>query len=122
MKLIKSVESMVEFGKKSKNSDVLEQALDLQSSLMELIEKSRKLADKIRELEKENNGLTRSMPVRESVFKKMDTYFIQDDSGNEIGPYCVKCYDSDKKLNSLEVLDNGLAICPLCNKGHTYLM
>jgi hypothetical protein len=87
--------------KASAKSEVLAQLIELQSVVLEVMEKQQellmengKLRDRVKELEaqKELSG---------SLKFDGEVYWREDDKGKRVGPFCQTCWDKDGKLARL---------------------
>lgn len=85
--------------------DLSAQALDLQSQIQQLTEENRKLQDKL--------SISQRIVRHESIFLTLADDELQL-------PYCAHCWDADKKLIQVKILDDGHFFCPHCKTKAVY--
>lgn len=113
MGLIDNLKSLGEAVRKYKDPALMEQVIMLQTSVLELQERNRKL-------EEEKTALERQISVKESLFIQDGVYYLRTESGNS-GPYCTRCWDVINKLVILRVdRQMGYAACPECRNGYDF--
>jgi len=88
--------------------DLYEKALDLQQQAQELFEENRELKERVRELEER-------MTFGASLRYERNAYWSRPDYSEESGPYCVRCYDDERKGMRMIRVTDGYAQCPKCS-------
>jgi len=113
MGIIDDIKSTASIAKKLKDPELMEQVLNLQTSVLELQHHTQRL-------EKENEALKKQIAIKESIFQKAGVYFSK--KNNEVdGPFCTRCWDVDSKLVRLRIIQgNRWAVCPECKNGCDY--
>ena len=93
---------------KAGNIDLINQLIDFQSRAMELQEEKYKL-------QKENNNLKHETDITNKI-ERYNYLFLTLDGDEHKIPYCSRCWDVDKKLVQVSVLDSREYLsCPQCN-------
>ena len=94
---------------KLKLAELIESLADIKMETAEIksiiIEKD----EKIYELEK-------VLSIKENLTYEAPYYWLNNDDDIKEGPYCQKCYDTDKKLIRLQALGTGEWTCNTCEK------
>lgn len=61
--------------------------------------------------------LKHELKKEKNIIKIANTYYVKEENGELKGPYCMRCYDKDKKLINYRFGKyNGekRVICPVC--------
>ena len=92
-----------------KNSEVSLEAAEIKLKLADLIDslsdvkvEIAKFKEIISEKESEIQRLEEQLKKKGNILWEIPYYFLLKDNGEKDGPYCQKCYDSDKKLIRLQ--------------------
>jgi hypothetical protein len=64
---------------------------ELRDDVFRLSEENRDLKAKVRELEEQ-------LSIKAKLFREKNNYYYTDESGKKMGPYCMTCWDGDRKL------------------------
>ena len=67
--------------------------------------------------------LNDAMEIRDTVVKFMSAYYPKDEEGRALGdPYCMRCWENDRKLRHLTVPGGHpeSVDCPSCGKKYPY--
>ena len=112
MSLAENIGSLISTVKKLKDPQLMEQVVNLQTSVLELQER-------VRELEKENEKLKRRQAISGSLVVEHGVYFTEK-SQKKDGPFCTRCWDVESKLVRLIIMQNNWATCPECKNTFAY--
>ena len=90
--------------------------IDLYSKLLEIHEKAIEIQEENRELKEENAALKEHIRlVGQLRFTENNSYLQYDEAGVKVGgPFCTRCWDTDKKLINLHNDHHPQLICPVC--------
>ncbi|MEK7651336.1 MAG: hypothetical protein AAB377_02300 [Patescibacteria group bacterium] len=84
--------------------------IDEYQKILELLDDSLKNREKIEELTSENKRLKEQLAVARKIRFENNAYYLGQD-----GPFCMNCYDSDKKLIRLPERPGFDSLqCPTC--------
>ena len=83
---------------KADNIPLLQQLLDMQREMQDMQQQNFELKKRIAELEEEESHKVKYNELRSAVYEVTD-------EGDEIGPYCTRCWEVDKKLVSVHRAD-----------------
>ncbi len=109
-----------------KNSEVSLEAAEIKLKLADLIDsladakvEIAKFKEIISEKESEIQRLEEQLKQKGNVLWEKPYYFLLKDNGEKDGPYCQKCYDSERKLIRLQSPGkNGYWQCHECTSGY----
>jgi len=124
---LSGIKNAIDIAKLIGNSGVTLEAAEVRLKLADLIET---LADakieiaNVKEIvaakEEKIKVLEEQLSMQEKVVWEEPYYFLQSDEEEKEGPYCQKCYDSEKKLIRLQSPNrNGYWQCHACKSGYT---
>lgn len=91
--------------------------LQLAKLIEALAETKMKVADiqhTLIEKDEEIKTLTKTIETAKNINWKPPYYYIDKD-GSEEGPYCQRCYDSDRKTIRVQEVSDGHRKCFVCN-------
>lgn len=90
--------------------------IDLYSKLLEIHEKALEIQEENRELKVENSALKERLRlVGQLRLTENNSYLQYDEAGVKVGgPYCTRCWDSDRKLINLHWHGFQHLVCPAC--------
>ncbi len=111
MGIIKDLQAIGKILQKAGNIKLYEQLLTIQEKTLETMEENKNLKEKI-------ENLKEKIKIKDSIIFEHDAYWEKDKEGNITGgPYCSKCYDSERKLmNLVSCGDIKYSECPICKK------
>lgn len=98
MGLLENVREAAELAKSLGNIDLYSQIVDLKDQILELRDENRELKD-------ENRRLRESSAIEDEIERRGSVYYHRLDDGVEKGPYCMSCWDADRRL--ISVSSNG---------------
>ena len=93
---------------KLKFADLISSLADAKMNVAEVKSVIEEKEEFIRQLQKE-------LEIKGKI-KYEAPYYWLDNEGAKDGPYCQKCYDSDKMLIRLQNIDRGIWDCHKCDK------
>jgi len=100
-------------------ANILKEAgkIDEYKEILDLLVKEREQEDEIRELKNENRQLKEDLEIKGKIIFKNNFYYVED-----IGPYCSKCRDDEKKLirSHPTYIWSNYAKCPKCESALNY--
>lgn len=102
---IKDVATLVQ---KADNIELNQKILELQSQIMNLLNENHTLRGQVRDL-------SERVELQDSLTFKDNMYWRTLDEGVD-GPFCSKCWDTDRKLVRLQTLGNQAQYCPACKR------
>lgn len=106
MNLIEILNDVIKIIKKSDNVELNEKILELQSKVYALLEENQQLKNQVKNLEE-------SINTNNNLVHRGNAYYIIE-NGIEKGPYCVTCWDKDKKLVNLIRKTASVQECGVC--------
>lgn len=107
-----AIKDAVSLAQQSDNIQLYKSVLDAYNAAIELMSENADLREEIKKLKKE-------IELKETVHKRGDAYYKMNDDGNEEGPYCMNCWDSNHKLIHYRHLSGERYYCHTC-KFDTY--
>ena len=95
---------------------VLQEAgrIDLYEKLLSASEKMLELSEQNEALRRENYELKEKLKIKGSLVFKENMYFLTKEDGQQDGPFCSVCWQSDEKLVRLHSNDLGSIWCAVC--------
>lgn len=93
--------------KKYNDQDLYERIVTLREEILELRD------DNIA-LREERDALKKAADVSSKLRRDGNCYFLDDDPEKE-RPYCLTCWDADRKLVSQMVYESGNVSCNICD-------
>ncbi len=112
MGIPENIKALVSSIRKYKDPDLMEQVINLQTTVLELYER-------VQTLEKENEVLKNKLAIQGSIVLEHGVYFTKIEDKKD-GPFCTRCWDVDSKLVRLKVKKTGFAVCLECKAGFDY--
>lgn len=123
---LSGIKNATDIAKLIKNSGASLEAAEIKLKLADLIEalaEAKIELANVREIvatkEDEIKALKTQLSVQGKVVWEEPYYFVVGNEGGKDGPYCQKCYDSEKKLIRLQSpSQNGYWECHECKSGY----
>lgn len=107
MGIIDNAKDIAELIKKMGNMELYEKIIDLRDEIFSLREENLQQKEEI-------NKLNNLLNVKQKVFYAAPYYWATIDGGKKAGPFCQKCYDTDKSLIRLQDCKRGVWKCLSC--------
>jgi hypothetical protein len=98
------------------------QSVELQSELLAMREDYNMLQEENTALKQQVRALQEQHQIQGALTYRAPAYYHQTERGKEDGPYCQRCWDVDRRLVRVKILDThgGLQpICPQCQVEHS---
>jgi hypothetical protein len=105
--IIDNAKDIAELIKKMGNMELYEKIVGLQGQIFSLREENLKQKEQI-------NNLKDQICTKQKVSYEAPYYWIIGKNGQKDGPFCQKCYDTDKVLVRLQDLKRGTWKCLSC--------
>lgn len=102
-------------GSSLEKAEVKLKLADLIEALAETRIKVAEIKNLLIEKDEEIKNLTKTIETSKNIKWKQPYYYIDKD-GSEEGPYCQRCYDSDRKTIRVQEVSDGHRQCFTCNK------
>ncbi|MDO9465541.1 MAG: hypothetical protein Q7J67_09635 [bacterium] len=109
MGILDHAKELAELIKKYNDQDLYQRIVDLRDEIFALREKNLNLKEELRVIKADRD-------VEAQLTKERNVYFRVDPNGTRSGPYCMMCWDSDRKLVNLTQEDGGYTWCLRCIK------
>ena len=110
MSLLPNYKEIIELLKKGSTIEAQEKIMELREGALALQEENIKLKERISELESELNK-------KKEVRWEAPFYWAISNDTKE-GPFCQKCYDTDRKTIRLQEIEKGNWHCKACNNNY----
>ena len=107
MGIIDNAKEIADLVKNYNNQDLYEKIVDLRAQIIELKEENIRLKEK-------NDKLEAAIRIEEEIIKDGNCYFRKSDEERK-HPYCMTCWDVDRKLVSLVCNQIGEQVFIVCN-------
>lgn len=107
MGIIDNAKNIAELIKKYNDHELYEKIVSLREEILLIREENIELKEKLKSIEK-------SIELNDELIKDGNRYFKISDSEKK-QPYCLTCWDVDRKLVSLIVQGSSLGTTILCN-------
>lgn len=107
MVIIKNAKDIAELVKKYNDQDLYEKIVSLREQILLLREENVELKGKI-------NALEKAIELNEEIVMHGNCYFKVSDTKRK-HPYCITCWDVDRKLVSLIVSNSSFGTSMICN-------
>lgn len=101
---VKEIASLVQ---KYQNQELYQKIVDLRDEIFEMREANLTLKEQVRELRQ-------AQEIDDQLVKERNHYFRQHPTKGKLGPYCMACWDADRKLINVSV-DGEFTFCTICN-------
>jgi ribosomal protein L29 len=109
MDIIEHAKEIAELIKKYNDQDLYQRIVDLRDEIFELREETQQLKEHIKQLENEED-------ISKEIYRDGNAYFRNHKDGTKSGPYCLTCWDGDRKLVNLLELGYGAKQCGRCSR------
>jgi len=106
MGIIDKVKELAVLAQKVQNIELYEKLVSFQSDIFALQKENSELKDKVRQL-------AEKLYLQAKVIWEKPFYWLKENETKD-GPFCQKCYDSDRKLIRLQGRDNDIWDCFNC--------
>ena len=106
MSIVDNVKDLSELVKKYNDQDLYERIISLREEILTLREENLELHEKINKLESASE-------LEAELYKKGNCYYKKSDTAKE-QPFCMTCWDVDRKLVSLILSGHGSISCSIC--------
>ena len=93
--------------------------IELYQKLLDLSSQALDLQAQIQKLTEENSKLKEKLSILQRIIRHESIYVTLSDDDQKL-PYCAHCWDADKKLIQVKVLDDGHFFCPHCKTKAVY--
>ena len=94
------------------------QSVELQGELMAMREDYNSLHEENIDLKQQLRALQEQQQIEGTLTYRAPAYYRRAEGGKEDGPYCQRCWDVDRRLVRVSVLQSRLRVrphCPQCN-------
>jgi hypothetical protein len=108
MGILDHAKEVADLVKKYNDLDLYQKIIDLRDEIFKLREENQCLRERVKELEQAEDLSSR-------LRRDGNVYHLKEDDGSESGPYCMTCWDADRKLVNLH-LSGHLIRCKRCDK------
>lgn len=102
---------VAELVRKYNNMELYQKIVDLRDEIYKLSEDNLTLKERVKELERQQD-------VSSELVREGNVYRRQVEGGQKTGPYCMACWDADRKLVNLilgnDFYGNGTIKCGRC--------
>jgi hypothetical protein len=95
-------------------SKLQDQILDLQSKLFSIQSQYEQLAEEKREAVEKIKQMEYAADVSTQLVREQNYYFRTLPSGKKDGPYCLACWDGERKLINVQMFAYGRYQCGRC--------
>jgi len=112
MGILDNAKELAELIKKYNNQDLYQKVIDLRDEIFNLREEKQQLKERVNELERAEN-------IGSKLERQGNVYFRTDREEDQAGPFCMTCWDADRKLvNVITITEDGSARfkCSICIK------
>jgi hypothetical protein len=109
MNILENAKEIAEIIKKYDDLELYQKIIDLRDEIFKLREENLGLKEKIKEME-------RAEEIRVSLVKDGNLYYGVLENGSKSGPYCLTCWDSDRKLINVIQLSTSYFSCNRCKQ------
>jgi hypothetical protein len=89
---------------------------ELRDDVFHLSEENRDLKAKVWELEEQ-------IAIKAKLFRERNSYYFVDENGTKMGPFCMTCWDGDRKLVNVPLQESEVTPgyifpigCQLCSR------
>ena len=106
MSIIDDAKEIANLVKKYNDQDLYERIVSLREQILELREDNIKLKEQFKELSKAKD-------IEDKLVRIGNAYYFKDDSTHK-NPYCLACWDHDKKLVSMVFGLHNTIRCKIC--------
>lgn len=111
MGVLENVKEVSELIKKYNDQDLYEKIVELREQILSLREENLLLKEKL-------NHLKKASEVEEDIIKYGNCYYKKSDEKRD-QPFCMTCWDVDRKLVSLLKGPHNTVICNICKNRKT---
>ena len=94
MGIIQNAKEIAELIKKYNDQELYQRIVDLRDEIFELREDNLNLREEVR-------ALTASSDISAELEREGNVYYHNTSGGQRLGPFCLACWDYDRKLVSL---------------------
>lgn len=106
MNIYEAIKECVLLAQKTDNIPMYKTLLDVQKQSLELLEENAELKARIRKYEEQEENAAR-------IIRHADAYItLKDEDQNII--FCSGCWDKDRKLVQVQMINTGRYQCPVC--------
>jgi hypothetical protein len=109
MSLLPTYKDIQELLKKGLTLEAQEKIMELREAALQLQEEKFALEQRLRDLEQ-------AMVIRGELVREGNVYFRVREGGQKDGPYCLTCWDGDRKLINVMKFAHGQMLCGRCAK------
>ncbi len=109
MSILDHAKEIAELVKKYNDQDLYERIVGLREEILQLREENLELREQVKSLKEASDITTR-------LRRDGNSYFLDDDKNKE-RPYCLTCWDADRKLVSLILSEDRIGTrirCGIC--------
>jgi len=109
MSILPTYKDISELLKKGLTIEAQEKIMELREAAIELQEENFTLKAKVKELEE-------ALSFKGQLQRVNNVYYAQSNGTRVGGPYCLACWDGDRKLVNVMEFSYGVIKCGRCNK------
>lgn len=96
MNIVQNVKEIAELIKKYNDQELYQKIVDLREEILALREENLELKEQLSSISQQSSNA-------ESLERRGNVYYLKNDDGTEKGPYCMSCWDYERKLVNLGV-------------------
>jgi len=112
MGILDNAKEVANLIKKYNDQDLYQKIIDLRDEIFNIREENQQLKERVNELE-------RAEDISAKLEKRDNVYYRTDREEDQAGPFCMTCWDADRKLinlNQIERLGKKINTCIICQK------
>lgn len=94
MGIMENAKEVADLIKKYNDLDLYQKILDLRDEILQLREENITLKEELRQLKIADE-------IKAKIYRKGNCYYVKNEDGEDSGPYCLACWDTDKCLVNL---------------------
>jgi regulator of replication initiation timing len=113
MGLIEDLKETAALAYSYKQMDLYERIMGLRESVQSLREERLEISERCERLTVELATLRAEIATEQELVRVGNTYYLQTDTAQK-KPYCITCWDSDRKLISQICVDGYHPRCDIC--------
>ena len=109
--ILGQAKEIAELVRKYNNMELYQKIVDLRDEIYKISEENLSLKERVKELERQQD-------ISAELARDGNVYYRAVEGGKKIGPYCMACWDADRKLVNLilgnDAYGNGTIKCGRC--------
>lgn len=109
MDALAKAKELIDLIQKYNNQDLYQRIVELRDEIFRIKEENMQIREEL-------NLLKMNEDISDELYKEGNAYFRKHKDNKKSGPYCLVCWDRDRKLVNMFEYEYGVVVCEYCSQ------